>query len=65
MDNGIPTNQIQLIKWKNRKIQNTETDSRRDGKYEQICNKKELKLRNQVLSTKEAQITSMMKSTEY
>lgn len=26
---------------------------------------KELKLRNQVLSTKEAQIISMMKSTEY
>lgn len=37
MDNGIPTNYIQLIKWK--KTHTTETDSRRDGKYEQIHNK--------------------------
>ena len=39
MDNDTPTNQIQLIKWKNRNTQTTETDSRRDGKYEQIHNK--------------------------
>lgn len=39
MDNGIPTSQIQLIKWKNRKTHTTESDSSRDGKYEQIHNK--------------------------
>lgn len=64
MDNGIPTNQIQLIKWKN-STHTTETDSRRDGKYEQIHNKVRTRIRNQAVSTKEAQLASRMKSTEY